>query len=409
MLNVLLNIGKENYSAMAYNEIVLQPKRERSVYHRHPWLFSGAVAKTTAKEDGEIVVVKDARNIILGHGFFSTKSQIVCRMFDWSNEEKKFDTSYWTEKVALALSLRKAFINPEETNTYRLLHAEGDFAPGIIADVYADVVVLQILTPGTKQILPLLTEALKANGFHKIYLKHKQSSSNIEGVQLKSGWLTNTSETNIEVKENNNVFFVDIEDGQKTGFFIDQRDNRKLLQDLSKDKVVLNTFSYSGGFSVYALAGGAKEVCSVDISASAIEQCNKNIELNASRHKGVHSSEVKDCFDYLGEMPENHYDIIVLDPPAFAKHARAVDNAAKGYKQINLKAFRRIKPGGMLFTFSCSQNISKELFQKIVFGAAADARRNVRIIHQLHQPADHPVNIYHPEGEYLKGLVLYVE
>ncbi len=394
---------------MNYQQITLHKKRERSVINRHPWLFSGAVANTSAKTDGEIVQVRDFDKHILGYGFFSTKSQIVCRMFDWSNEEQTFDQSYWNKKVAHAIALRKEIINQIYTTTYRLLHAEGDFLPGIIADVYNEVVVLQILTAGTKSILPQLIEAFTTHGFQYIYLKHKQSSSNIEGVQLKSGWLTNERSTSVEVLENGVKFWVDVEEGQKTGFFIDQRDNRQLLKELSKDKTVLNTFSYSGGFSVYALAGGAKEVHSVDISASAIEQGDRNVALNAASFKGSHESKVQDCFDYLSEMSENFYDVIVLDPPAFAKHARAVANASQGYKQINLKAFKKIKPGGILFTFSCSQNISKELFQKIVFGAAADARRNVRIIHQLHQPADHPVNIYHPEGEYLKGLVLWVE
>jgi 23S rRNA (cytosine1962-C5)-methyltransferase len=394
---------------MNYQQITLHKKRERSVINRHPWLFSGAVANASAKTDGEIVQVRDFDKHILGYGFFSTKSQIVCRMFDWSNEEQTFDQSYWNNKIAHAISLRKEIINQTHTTTYRLLHAEGDFLPGIIADVYDEVVVLQILTAGTKTILPQLIEAFTVHGFQYIYLKHKQSSSNIEGVQLKSGWLTNERSTSVEVLENGVKFWVDVEEGQKTGFFIDQRDNRKMLQELSKDKTVLNTFSYSGGFSVYALAGGAKEVHSVDISASAIGQGDRNVALNASSFKGKHESKVQDCFDYLSEMPENFYDVIVLDPPAFAKHARAVANASQGYKQINLKAFRKIKPGGIVFTFSCSQNISKDLFQKIVFGAAADARRNVRIIHQLHQPADHPVNIYHPEGEYLKGLVLWVE
>ncbi len=394
---------------MNYQQITLHKKRERSVIHRHPWLFSGAVAHTSAKTDGEIVQVRDFDKNILGYGFFSNKSQIVCRMFDWTNAEKTFDLSYWKEKIALAIGLRKEIIDQKRTTTYRLLHAEGDFIPGIIADVYGEVIVLQILTAGTKSILPQLIEAFTAHGFQYIYLKHKQSSSNIEGVQLKSGWLTNERNTSIEVLEHGVKFLVDVEEGQKTGFFIDQRDNRQLLRELSQDKTVLNTFSYSGGFSVYALAGGAKEVHSVDISASAIEQGDRNVALNAESFSGKHESKVQDCFDYLSEMPENFYDLIVLDPPAFAKHARAVANASQGYKQINLKAFKKIKPGGIVFTFSCSQNISKDLFQKIVFGAAADARRNVRIIQQLHQPADHPVNIYHPEGEYLKGLVLWVE
>ena len=394
---------------MNYQQITLHKKRERSVIHRHPWLFSGAVAHTSAKTEGEIVQVRDFDKNILGYGFFSTKSQIVCRMFDWSNEERVFDLTYWKEKITHALALRKEIIDAKETTTYRLLHAEGDFIPGIIADVYGEVVVLQILTAGTKSILPQLTEAFTAHGFQYIYLKHKQSSSNIEGVHLKSGWLTNERSTSVEVLEHGVKFWVDVEEGQKTGFFIDQRDNRKMLRELSQGKTVLNTFSYSGGFSVYALAGGAKEVHSVDISASAIEQGDRNVALNAESFSGKHESKVQDCFDYLSEMPDNFYDLIVLDPPAFAKHARAVANASQGYKQINLKAFKKIKPGGIVFTFSCSQNISKELFQKIVFGAAADARRNVRIIHQLHQPADHPVNIYHPEGEYLKGLVLWIE
>jgi 23S rRNA (cytosine1962-C5)-methyltransferase len=394
---------------MNYSQITLHKKRERSVIHRHPWLFSGAVAKSSAQADGEIVQVRDFDKNILGYGFYSTKTQIVCRMFEWTNEERTFDQAYWNKKIERAIALRKEVIDHAHTTTYRLLHAEGDFMPGVIADVYGKVVVLQILTGGTKNILPQLREAFTTHGFDYIYLKHKQGSSNIEGVQLKSGWLTKEGVTSVEVLENGVKFWVDIEEGQKTGFFIDQRDNRKMLQELSRDKTVLNTFSYSGGFSVYALAGGATAVHSVDISASAIEQGDKNVALNATSFNGKHESKVQDCFDYLSEMPESFYDVIVLDPPAFAKHARAVANACQGYKQINLKAFLKIKPGGIVFTFSCSQNISKELFQKIVFGAAADAKRNVRIIHQLHQPADHPVNIYHPEGEYLKGLVLWVE
>ncbi|MBC7486670.1 MAG: class I SAM-dependent rRNA methyltransferase, partial [Cytophagaceae bacterium] len=232
---------------MNYKQITLHKKRERSVIHRHPWLFSGAVANTSAKTDGEIVQVRDFDQHILGYGFFSTKSQIVCRMFDWSNEEQVFDQSYWNKKIEAAIALRKEIINSGHTTTYRLLHAEGDFLPGIIADVYGEVIVLQILTAGTKKLLPQLTEVFTSHGFQFIYLKHKQSSSNIEGMQLKSGWLTKDRSTSVEVLENGVKFWVDVEEGQKTGFFIDQRDNRKMLQELSKDKTVLNTFSYSGG------------------------------------------------------------------------------------------------------------------------------------------------------------------
>ena len=238
-------------------------------------------------------------------------------------------------------------------------------------------------------------------------MKTKSSSQNIEEISSTSGWLAGSGEGKVIAKEYNLSFNIDFVDGQKTGFFIDQRENRRLLQSLSNNKKVLNTFCYTGGFSVFALAGGASEVHSVDISAEAVRLAEENVQLNfpESNHKGI----TVDCFDFLKDMPENEYDIIILDPPAFAKNARAVDNASRGYKQINMRALKKIKPGGILFTFSCSQNISKDLFQKIIFGAASDVGRNVRIIHQLHQPADHPISIYHPEGEYLKGLVVWVE
>jgi len=315
---------------------------------------------------------------------------------------------YWQQKLEKALALRQSQVISPETNVYRLIHAEGDFLPGLIIDVYDKVAVAQILIKGIEKRKAFLQQALYALGFQNVFVKAKSSSHVLEDIEAQSGWLNGEVESPVEVLENNLRFEVDFIEGQKTGFFIDQRVNRELLRTFSEGKKVLNTFSYTGGFSVYALQGGATEVHSVDISADALQICDRNVELNfpgANNHKSV----VADCFNFLKDMPENEYDIIVLDPPAFAKHARAVDNASRGYKQINLQAFRRIKPGGLVFTFSCSGNISKDLFQKIVFGAAADAYRNVRIIHQLHQPADHPINIYHPEGEYLKGLVLWVE
>ncbi len=394
---------------MSYPFLYLKPKRERSIIHRHPWIFSGAVDKLdqNAKE-GDIVEIFSADKKLLGYGFLSPNSQITCRMFEWTQTPIDVDTEdYWHGKIARALEIRKKLVISESTNCYRLLHAEGDFFPGIIADVYDNVVVVQILVKATEQRKQLIVNAIKRCGFEHIYVKSKTSSHVIEDVQLASGWLAGEQSVPAVAIENNVKFYVDYIEGQKTGFFIDQRDNRLLLQQLSKGKKVLNTFSYTGGFSAYAVAGGATEVVSVDISKEAVEMADKNVRLNYP--KANHVSVAADCFDYLKEMPENEFDLIVLDPPAFAKSARAVDNASRGYKQINMRAFQKIKPGGILFTFSCSQNISKELFQKIVFGAAADARRNVRIIHQLHQPCDHPINIYHPEGEYLKGLVLWVE
>lgn len=393
---------------MNYPVLLLKPKRERSILLRHPWIFSGAMGKAPTAGEGDIVAVQSSDARVLGYGFYSAKSQIVCRMFEWGDADYDFEKNdYWYAKLARAKALREALVISGETNAYRLLHAEGDFLPGLIIDVYADVAVVQILIKGIEDRKQLIADALKKLGFHNIYVKSKTSSHVLEDIESASGWLAGEVASPVEALENGLKFKVDFAGGQKTGFFIDQRDNRELLRRLSNGKHVLNTFSYTGGFSVYALAGGAVQVDSVDISKDAIEMCNEIVELNfpGAPHKGY----VEDCFEFLKNMPEDLYDIIVLDPPAFAKHSRAVENASRGYKQINLQAFRRIKSGGLLFTYSCSQNISKELFQKIVFGAAADAGRNVRIVYQLHQPADHPINIYHPEGEYLKGLVLWVE
>lgn len=394
---------------MPYPVLQLKPKRDKAIIQRHPWIFSGALAKPVQAEEGDIVEVRSHEGKVLGYGFFSSKSQISCRMFEWSDTAPDFECAdYWQAKLNRALFLRQSQVITSRTNVYRLVHAEGDFLPGLIIDVYGNVAVAQILIKGIEKRKALLQEALYALGFENVYVKAKSSSHVLEDIEAQSGWLSGEAPSPIKVLEHNLQFEVDFIEGQKTGFFIDQRENRQLLRHLSQGKKVLNTFSYTGGFSIYALSGGATEVHSVDISADALAICDKNVELNFP-HTENHKSITADCFDFLKDMPENEYDIIVLDPPAFAKHARAVDNASRGYKQINLQAFRRIKPGGLLFTFSCSQNISKDLFQKIVFGAAADAHRNVRIIHQLHQPADHPINIYHPEGEYLKGLVLWVE
>ncbi|MBX9853546.1 MAG: class I SAM-dependent rRNA methyltransferase [Cytophagaceae bacterium] len=393
---------------MQYPILKLKPKREKSILNRHPWIFSGAIDKAPKAQEGDIIQVVDTTNKVLGYGFYSQKSQISCRMFEWGNAEIDLENEqYWVQKIQRAFELRKQQVISEATNAYRLLHAEGDFIPGIIADVYGDTAVVQILIKGTENKKELIFSALKNIGIKNIYVKSKTSSHVMEDIEAVSGWAYGKTDTPVVVKEHGLKFQVDFIEGQKTGFFLDQRENRELLRTVSKNKKVLNTFSYTGGFSVYALAGGAEEVHSVDISADAVKGAEENVSLNfpQANHKGI----TKDCFDFLKDMPENYYDIIILDPPAFAKNARAVENASRGYKQINMRAFQKIKPGGLVFTFSCSQNIDKLLFQKIVFGAAADTRRNVRIVHQLHQPLDHPINIFHPEGEYLKGLVLYVE
>lgn len=393
--------------------LTLLPKKDRAVRFRHPWIFSGAVKKLPEAENGDIVEVKDAEGNSLAHGFFSPQSQIICRLFDFGGLDKAsavpdFGLAYWIAKFGRAKALRERFINPATTNCYRLLHAEGDFAPGIIADVYDHTVVLQILIRGTERLLPVIEAALHTMGYDHIFVKHKSSSQHLEGLAPDSQWLGERPSLPLTVREHGLQFFVNPEKGQKTGFFIDQRENRKLLGKLSAGLKVLNTFSYTAGFSVYALAAGAAEVHSVDISKDAIAMGNENVALNSGPAAGAHVSIVADCFDYLRQTTAQ-YDVIVLDPPAFAKNAKSVPNAARGYKDLNLLAFRKVTPSGLVMTYSCSQNIDKKLFQQIVFSAAADAGRNVRIVRHLDQPSDHPINIFHPESEYLKGMLLWVE
>lgn len=392
-----------------YKNLILKSGRDRSILNRHPWVFSGAIKTMPSAENGDIVAVRDNQQTLLGYGYFSPQSQITCRMFEFTSQEMDFSAApYWHQKIEKAYQLRKSLVTGPHTNAYRLLHAEGDFLPGIIADIYTDIAVVQLLIKGTEKVLPHLMSGLQALGIKHIYLKNKHSPGFREEVGTPNGFLTGEEAgLHVVIQENGLQFTIDIEKGQKTGFFIDQRDNRDLLRKYTTGKRVLNAFSYTGGFSVYALAGKATLVHSVDISKDATSICDENVALNFGP-AAAHQSITADCFEYLRHTTEA-YDVMVLDPPAFAKNAKAVPNASRGYKDLNMTAFKKIRPGGILFTFSCSQNIDKDLFRKIVFSAAADAGRNVRILHQLTQPVDHPVNIFHPEGEYLKGLVLHVE
>ncbi len=383
--------------------------KDRALINRHPWIFSGAVKRLPKAQDGDIVQIHDHEEKLLGYGFFAPENQIVCRVFEFTNQETAVDTyEYWLAKIQRAKDLRTKVIDSNTTNTYRLINAEGDFFSGLIADVYDKIIVMQLLVRGTEKIKAWIIEAFLALGYEAIYLKTKEVSQKIEQVQTSAMWLAGEAQERILVRENNILFYVEPMKGQKTGFFLDQRDSRALVGQYSKGKNVLNTFSYTGGFSLYALQNEANLVHSVDVSKSAIDLCHENVHLNSfeeSRHTGFS----EDCFDFLRHNRETEYDLIVLDPPAFAKNAASVPNACRGYKDLNLLAFKRIRSGGIIFTFSCSQRIDRDLFRKVVFGAAADARRNIRILHQTTQPADHPINIYHPENEYLKGLVLYVE
>ena len=390
-------------------KLIIKKGRERAFINRHPWVYSGAVQELPEAEIGEILSVYSFDNRLIGYGFYAPGTQIVCRVFEYTAEETDvLSQQYWTDKLGKAFVIRERFILSGQTNAFRLVNAEGDFFPGLIADVYNDTVVIQLLIKGTELIKDFIINALEGFGYKKVYLKAKDVTGRLEGVKTLKGWISKEEGSpEIEIVENGVKFQVNIETGQKTGFFLDQRDARMLIKEYSKGAKVCNTFSYSGGFSLYALEAGAELVHSVDSSKAAIELIDKNLELNGVKPE-KHESYAEDVFRFL-KKTENKYDLIVLDPPAFAKTAKAVPNASRGYKELNLTAFRKINPGGIVFTFSCSQKITRDLFRKIVFGAAADAKRNIRILHQTTQPPDHPINIYHPENEYLKGLVLYVE
>ena len=392
-----------------YTKIVVKSGKDQSLKRFHPWVFSGAIKKIYgAVNEGDVVSVFSNKDEFLGLGHYQIGS-IAVRVFSF--QEVEIDDQFWYKKLESAWKLRQklALTDNAETNVYRLLHAEGDGMPGMIADYYNGTVVFQFHSIGMYQIREQLATMLKeimGDKLAAVYDKSEKTLPFKADIAPKDGYLLGTSEPGVVI-EYGNKFKVDWVNGQKTGFFIDQRENRYLLQEYSKGKDVLNMFCYTGGFSFFAMNGGANVVHSVDASGPAIDLTRENVELNYpndSRHEAF----VADAFEYLNDIKDK-YDLIVLDPPAFAKHRDALSRALKGYKRINAKAFEQIRPGGILFTFSCSQVVSKEKFREAVFSGAAMAGRNVRILHQLTQPGDHPINIYHPEGEYLKGLVLYVE
>ena len=416
--------------------VILKPKKEESLRRFHPWVFSGAIArvlldashKGDAPVEGELVCVRSSANEILGIGHWQVGS-IAVRILAFGVEQLPSD--FWCERIRAAYKMREAIglIRPDN-NTFRLIHGEGDFLPGLIVDVYADTAVVQAHSIGMHESRNEIANALKSEipQVQNVYYKSDDTlpfKASIEGD--KTGWLitnhqspvTNhqspiTNSDEFWSVENGLEFRIDWLRGQKTGFFVDQRENRALVERYASGKDVLNMFCYTGGFSLYALRGGAKTVDSVDVSQKAIDLVNINVARNFPNDPRHHAY-AADAFDFLSEKITNHkspitnYDLIILDPPAFAKHRDAVKNALRGYQRINAKAIEKIRPGGILFTFSCSQAVDKEAFRLAVFSAAAQVGRKVRILHQLHQPQDHPINIYHPEGEYLKGLVLYVE
>ena len=392
-----------------YKNIYLKHGKEESLKRFHPWIFSGAIHHMDdgiAEGDTVRVITADGDCIAVGH---YQKGTITIRVLSF--QDIVIDESFWRSRIQSALAMRECIgmANNPDNNTYRLVHGEGDCLPGLVIDCYGTTAVMQAHSVGMhvcrEQICKVLVDVM-GERIRNVYYKSETTLPFKAALGQENGFIYGHTDDNTAV-ENGLKFHVDWLKGQKTGFFVDQRENRLLLEHYAKGKSVLNMFCYTGGFSVYAMRGGAKIVHSVDSSAKAVELTNLNVAMNFpddNRHEAL----CEDAFKYLDEN-DKKYDLIVLDPPAFAKHRMALHNALKGYIRLNIKGLQRIKPGGILFTFSCSQAVSKENFRNAVFTAAAQAGRNVRILHQLHQPADHPVNIYHPEGEYLKGLVLYVE
>ena len=395
---------------MSYKKVFLKPGKEESLKRFHPWVFSGAIARVEGEpEEGEVVDVYTSKKEFIACGHFQIGS-IAVRVLSFRQEP--IDHAFWVRRLQVAKDLRCALgvLGNPQNNTYRLVHGEGDNLPGLIIDVYDHTAVMQAHSAGMHFDRMAVAEALEevmGDVIQHIYYKSETTLPfKADLLATENGFLKGGSPENVAM-ENGLKFHVDWLKGQKTGFFVDQRENRALLERYAKGRNVLNMFCYTGGFSFYAMRGGANLVHSVDSSAKAIDLTNENVSINFpgdTRHQAF----AEDAFKFLDRMGDQ-YDLIILDPPAFAKHRDALRNALRGYTKLNAKAFEKIRPGGILFTFSCSQVVNKQDFRNAVFTAAAQSGRSVRILHQLTQPGDHPVNIYHPEGEYLKGLVLYVE
>lgn len=396
---------------MDYKTITLRRGKEESLRRYHPWVFSGAIASLPdGIEEGEVVKVVASDGTPLGVGHYQIGS-IAVRMLD-SDASTVIDGSFYKSRLAQAWRMRRALglVRPDNT-AFRLVHGEGDFLPGLIVDVYGDTAVMQAHSPGMHVQRMVIAEALTGlddSPVSNVYYKSETTLPFKAGCDPRDGYLIGRSDNNVAV-ENGLKFNIDWLKGQKTGFFVDQRENRSLLERYARGRRVLNMFCYTGGFSVYAMRGGAHGVTSVDSSAKAIALTDANVALNFGDAAGLHDSYAEDAFKFLSQTRRGDYDLIILDPPAFAKHRDAIRNALRGYQRLNALGIEKVAPGGIVFTFSCSQAITKEQFRLAVFSAAAQTGRRVRILHQLTQPADHPVNIYHPEGEYLKGLILYVE
>lgn len=387
-------------------KLYLKQGKEKSIYRKHPWVFSGAIGRIVGNPaEGDLVDIYDCQKQYLATGHYQNES-IIAKILQFNSPT--IDYNFWKERFAQAIEYRKhfGFFDNPNTNVFRLVNGEGDFMPGLIADYYNGIIVLQAHSEGMHRNFDVFTNVISELLGDKLVAIFDKSSSTLPSGNSIDGYIWGDTPEEWEIKEDENKFIINFYEGQKTGFFIDQRENRALVRSLSAGKRVLNTFGYTGGFSLSALRGNAEYVETVDISKKAISLCDRNVKLNFTDPK--HKSVALDVLPYLSEI-DNNYDIIILDPPAFAKNHRSLQQGLKGYKNINQRAIEKIKPGGLIFTFSCSQAVSREDFQTMVFTAAANANRKVRIIKHLPHAIDHPISIYHPEGEYLKGLLIYVE
>ncbi len=395
-----------------FKTISLKPTKEKSILRRHPWVFSGAIkAMENGISNGDIVEIKSNKGGFLGYGHYNEGS-IAIRIFELN--PLTIDNAYWEGKIKKAISQRQHILEINgKNNIYRLVHAEGDEMPGCIIDRYENVIVMQFHSIGMWKLKEIFSKAI-AKQIPEIDVIYDKSENTLpevlkEEFQIQNSYLLKKRDsTYVIASEYGNQFKINWVTGQKTGFFIDQRENRKLLGEYCQDKVILNTFCYSGGFSIYALNGGAKAVYSLDSSKKAMELVKDNVKLLPQDLQQKHHSITDDAMEYIKQLSDT-FDVIILDPPAFAKHIKSKNKAVQGYKRLNTRAIEKIKPGGYIFTFSCSQVISNELFKHIILSSSIVANRKVTILHQLHQPMDHPINIFHPESEYLKGLVIKVD
>ncbi len=391
--------------------IVLKPERDKHVKNKHPWVFMGAILSYPEFENGDILKVETSTGGFVGYGYFNKGQSISGRMFTFSDEETDPQDAF-VQNIKSAIALRKNALAAQidETNAYRLINGEGDNLPGLIVDRYDKVLVIQINTLGIEKLKPLILKTLQEEtGLKLIYEKSSTQTRRKEGLPEFEGWLVGEAEQPFEIKEHGLKFDVNVTGMQKTGFFLDQREMRQLVRAYAKDKTVLNCFSYTGGFSVYALAGGAKKVDTVDLSEAAVEGAKVNVAMNGFDAEKENGFFAQDVLSYFRDSKSSEYDFIILDPPAFAKKASDVTNASRGYRDINRAALEKLPKGGLLLTSSCSSHIDKDMFQTIVFQAAKDAKRKVKILSYHVLGADHPVDLFFPQGDYLKSLLLYIE